>query len=467
MADQTVIFATADVLRTKFSNAMSAMYRREVPAYGELVNLVAAVNAQTLNADPALKVQLERAGELDRLSAERHGAIRLGTGEELGFVRRILALMGMQPVGYYDLTVAGLPVHATAFRPVTVDALAANSFRIFCSLLRLDLIADKALWEDAADILEKRDIFSDDLRLQVRQAEMAGGVRAEEADGFIASVLDVFRWRSEANVSSELYERFLGQHRLIADIVCFKGPHINHLTPRTLDIDAVQQGMPERGITPKAVIEGPPHRDCPMLLRQTAFKALSEPVDFPDDDGSCKAGFHTARFGEIEQRGIALTPAGRALYDDLLTRARAKVMPAPDGSNAATYADALEMEFKVFPDTWAELYVQKLAYFTFHLVADTGQNLGAGFEGLVEAGGIELVPITYEDFLPVSAAGIFRSNLGDEQGDTFTGDEMQAAFERLLGVPVLDPDTIYAELQDRSRQACETAILARAVPGAK
>ncbi len=29
-----------------------------------------------------------------------------------------------------------------------------------------------------------------------------------------------------------------------------------------------------------------------------------------------KQGTHTARFGEIEQRGVALTPKGRQLYDD-------------------------------------------------------------------------------------------------------------------------------------------------------
>jgi hypothetical protein len=41
-------------------------------------------------------------------------------------------------------------------------------------------------------------------------------------------------------------------------VVAFKGPHINHLTPRTLDIDAIQVGMPAKGIPPKAVVEGPP-----------------------------------------------------------------------------------------------------------------------------------------------------------------------------------------------------------------
>jgi uncharacterized glyoxalase superfamily metalloenzyme YdcJ len=32
-------------------------------------------------------------------------------------------------------------------------------------------------------------------------------------------------------------------------------------------------------------------------------------------------GTHSARFGEIEQRGVALTPKGRALYDRLLQAA--------------------------------------------------------------------------------------------------------------------------------------------------
>ena len=61
--------------------------------------------------------------------------------------------------------------------------------------------------------------------------------------------------------------------------------YINHLTPRTLDIDQVQAALPGKGITPKAVIEGPPRRQCPILLRQTSFKALDEAIDFTDAQG--------------------------------------------------------------------------------------------------------------------------------------------------------------------------------------
>jgi uncharacterized glyoxalase superfamily metalloenzyme YdcJ len=55
-------------------------------------------------------------------------------------------------------------------------------------------------------------------------------------------------------------------------------------------------------------------------------------------------------------------------------------------------------------------------------------------------------PLTYEDFLPVSAAGIFQSNLGDETRETYGDQGAQASFEVALGRPVLDPFALYAAM---------------------
>ena len=145
-------FVSSDSVRSRFSQAMSQMYREEVPQYGSLLQLVAEVNADVLAAQPALAAQLSEAGEIERLDVERHGAIRLGTAAELATMRRLFAVMGMEPVGYYDLSVAGVPVHSTAFRPVGDAALACNPFRVFTSLLRLELIADATLRAQAAAI---------------------------------------------------------------------------------------------------------------------------------------------------------------------------------------------------------------------------------------------------------------------------------------------------------------------------
>jgi uncharacterized glyoxalase superfamily metalloenzyme YdcJ len=136
------------------------MYQQEVPQYGTLLELVADVNLAVLENNPKLHEQLANADELARLNVERHGAIRVGTAEELATLRRMFAIMGMYPVSYYDLSQAGVPVHSTAFRPIDDAALARNPFRIFTSLLRLELIENVELRQRAAAILARRDIFT-------------------------------------------------------------------------------------------------------------------------------------------------------------------------------------------------------------------------------------------------------------------------------------------------------------------
>lgn len=453
MASQT--FLHPDEIRTLFSTAMSRMYRSEVPQYGTLMELVADVNAATLAEDGALRETLTRHDELARLSVERHGAIRLGTAKELFDIRRVFAVMGMFPVGYYDLSVAGVPVHSTAFRPIDDASLRRNPFRVFTSLLRLELIEDEALRVEAARILAGRRIFTVRALELAARSEMLGGLTPDEAQEFVAEALETFRWHAKATVSLGTYEKLHDAHRLIADVVSFKGPHINHLTPRTLDIDAVQAGMPARGITPKAVIEGPPRRKCAILLRQTSFKALEESIEFRAENGDDRDGTHTARFGEIEQRGIALTPKGRRLYDTLLSDARSDVRVGQSGANAGDYQSQLAARFRAFPDEWSELRAQGLAYFRYSatehgLAARQRKRLPASVDELVQAGFLRFDPIVYEDFLPVSAAGIFQSNLGTDEQQNYGERSNRIEFERALGAPVQDELALYAATEKRS-----------------
>jgi uncharacterized glyoxalase superfamily metalloenzyme YdcJ len=455
-----------DRIRARFSHAMSTMYRNEVPQYGALLELVEVVNRETLAADTALAERLDAAGDAQRLSVERHGAIRVGTPAELAMLRRLFAVMGMLPVGYYDLSQAGVPVHSTAFRPVDDDALRANPFRVFTSLLRPELIESASLRERALEILHARDIFTPGVKALIERGEAQGGLDERDADAFVDEALETFRWHSDATVDRATYESLSAEHRLIADVVCFRGPHINHLTPRTLDIDEVQRRMPDYGIEPKATIEGPPRRRCPLLLRQTSFKALEEPVRFAGSE----AGSHTARFGEIEQRGVALTAKGRALYDRLLADAREG---APAADNAAHQA-RLEAAFDGFPDDEAALRREGLAFFHYWPARDRAAGLSAneinaaGVETLLERGALWATPMVYEDFLPVSAAGIFQSNLGQTRGDDATpdaerqgesqGGPNQAQFEAALGAAVVDEIALYAERERASLNAALEAL---------
>ena len=439
---------TADEIREQFSQAMSAMYQQEVPQYGTLLELVADVNLAVLENNPQLHEKMVNADELARLNVERHGAIRVGTAQELATLRRMFAIMGMYPVSYYDLSQAGVPVHSTAFRPIDDASLARNPFRVFTSLLRLELIENEILRQKAAEILRQRDIFTPRCRQLLEEYEQQGGFNETQAQEFVQEALETFRWHQSATVDEETYRALHNEHRLIADVVCFPGCHINHLTPRTLDIDRVQSMMPECGIEPKILIEGPPRREVPILLRQTSFKALEETVLFAGQ----KQGTHTARFGEIEQRGVALTPKGRQLYDDLLRN-------AGTGQDNLTHQMHLQETFRTFPDSEFLMRQQGLAWFRYRLTP-TGEahrqaiHAGDDPQPLIERGWVVAQPITYEDFLPVSAAGIFQSNLGNETQTRSHGNASREAFEQALGCPVLDEFQLYQEAEERSKRRC-------------
>ena len=161
---------------------------------------------------------------------------------------------------------------------------------------------------------------------------------------------------------------------MAADIAGVSTTHINHLTPRVLDIDELYRRMTAHGVTMIEEIQGPPRSDAPdVLLRQTSFRALAEPRRFRHPDGAVTDGSLRVRFGEVESRGVALTRKGRERYD--------AAMAAPDPAAAwATH----------FPATDADMAAAGLAYYR---------------------GGDPTKPVVYEDFLPDSAAGIFRSNL--------------------------------------------------------
>lgn len=436
---------------------MSEMYRKEVPLYGELVRIVREVDSSVMKAQGKDATDLPARHHL-----ERHGAIRLGSVYELRAITRLFSLLGMHPVGYYDLGIVGFPLHATAFRPISEEALEKNPFRVFVSVLRRDLIPTD-IRTAIDDILRKRQLFSLKLLKLMDRVEAKEDMSARDADDLIAESLKIFKWHSRSTVLIDDYLLLKKEHPVIADIVCFPSAHINHLTPRTLDIDLVQEEMVRQGLPAKERIEGPPSRRFPILLRQTSFKALEERVDFFGAGGVAVPGKHTARFGEVEQRGAAVTASGRALYDKLLAEAH---QLAADGSR--DFDDALKDAFSAYPDSQSELRKLGLVYFRYSPreprrghAAGNAEGGRARLEDLVDDGSVEFEPITYEDFLPLSAAGIFTSNLRDSKvraKDSKEDDGDQSQFEAALGCKVMDPSTLYQGLQERSIEECAKVL---------
>lgn len=442
-------------LRAAFAARLSEMYGREVPAYTTLVGVSREVNEDVLGTRGA---EAERLGSIGRVTAERHGAIRVGTPAELRQVARIFAALGMRPVGFYDLREAAasaVPVVSTAFRPVDGEELARNPFRVFTSMLTPadPRFFDPDLRARLEAFLAARELFPPELLALADRAESERELPAQDAERFLEAAVAAFELSAEP-IDQAWYQTLEKVSAVAADIGGVRSTHINHLTPRVLDIDELYRRMGERGIEMIDAVQGPPRWQGPdVLLRQTSFRALAEPRAMRRPDGTVAREALRVRFGEVEARGIALTPAGRARYDELLTAVDRAAAAQPQ-TPRSELARAVWTE--LMPDTEQELAAQSLAYFTYRPAPERprdGTRPPAELSEMVRQGWVHAEPIVYEDFLPRSAAGIFQSNLSGEgsrdngqQAVAYDAAWLSGAIER----EVLDPYALYEQQQNRS-----------------
>ncbi|ADG98394.1 protein of unknown function DUF1338 [Segniliparus rotundus DSM 44985] len=417
-------------LRARFAERLSAHYSVEVPAYTTLVDVTEQVNQDYCGTAPSR----------ERVGAERHGAIRVGTPEELAQVCRIFAGFGMFPVGFYDLRDAKptpVPVVSTAFRPTSPAELERNPFRVFTSMLA---VRDPAFFNDdlrprLEAFLARRQLFPPRLLELADRAAQDDGLPPEAAEEFVLLAAKAFALSPEP-IDGPWYRELEAVSAVAADIGGVTSTHINHLTPRVLDIDELYRRLAALGLKMIDEIQGPPRWPGPdVLLRQTSFRALDEPRSFREADGTIRPGSLRVRFGEVEARGVALTKAGRERYDQAL--AAADALRAAEGITGQQAAARVWPDF--FPMTEAALAEQGLGFFTY-----TADNKG----------GVRAAPILYEDFLPRSAAGIFQSNV-DEEADTPPrppqADYDQDWLSGALGHEILDPDALYRAQEHASR----------------
>ncbi len=463
-------------LRKIFSSQLSSMFGTEVPEYNNFTQIVAKSNQDFLTNNPSAKVDSEH-----RVLAEKHGAIRVGTANEMNVVTRIFSFFGMKPVEFYDMTQlpkGALPIIGTAFRPID-SSIETSAFRMFCSMLHPNYIPQE-VGKEVKGELENRTQFSDRLIILLNLYERDGKLDINQEEEFIDEVVNAFRIKTDRPINFPLYRKLREINDVFSDIVCL-GININHLTPRTYDIRDAQQRLEAQGIPMKdGGIEGPPIRDDGpnIQLNQTSRKAPGEPLYVTNDKLSpqefeqLKANApkvdlqkdepvadylarvaealksnklvviqHKARFGEIESRGTALTVEGEALYKKMLQEKRYK---------------------KDFPKTHEEMFKQGLAYYTFEVTEKFAPELLRAsmyiryeLSELLDSGYIRLVPQTYDDFLAASAAGIFTSNMStgvagiDKSVSTDTRANKDL-LEKAMGTSIISRHDLYQAVQAES-----------------
>lgn len=445
-------------LRARFASSLSDLYGKEVPAYTTLVDVSSEVNRDYQEAHPETA---ERFGSISRVTAERHGAIRVGSPREMAQVARIFGALGMHPVGFYDLRDAkpAIPVVSTAFRPLDREQLALNPFRVFTSML---VPEDRRFFTEELEnrlksFIAVRTLFPEELLDLAAQAAADQSLNEIDANRFIELATASFALSPEP-VDREWYDALEAISSVASDIGGVSSTHINHLTPRVLDIDDLYGRMEARGIEMIDSIQGPPRWDGPdLLLRQTSFRALAEPRTFKEADGSIGTGDLRVRFGEVEARGIALTLSGRSHYDSMM-----KTVDENQGDRPRAEV-AQEVWSEQCPPTEIELLRRDYGFFNFTTATVQPEGeLPRDLMSLVEGGWVIAEPIVYEDFLPRSAAGIFASNLTSE-GSVDSSQQGGAPrdlpwMSHQIGAEVHDPYALYAAESDASFRATMTSL---------
>ena len=111
-------------------------------------------------------------------------------------------------------------------------------------------------------------------------------------------------------------------------------------------------------------------------------------------------------------------------------------------------------EDKPKPDDLGQIHHNRLAYFSYSVNPLNSTKQSHSLEDLVNKEVLGIQPVTYEDFLPVSAAGIFQSNLDNLETQDFTSSPNQQAFEKDLGCQVINEFDYYAKIQTDSLKVC-------------
>jgi uncharacterized glyoxalase superfamily metalloenzyme YdcJ len=269
---------------------------------------------------------------------------------------------------------------------------------------------DADLEDRLVRFMDARQLFPEELLALADAAERYGSLDAVDAARLLNLAAASFTLSPDP-VNRAWYGELERISGVAADIGGVSTTHINHLTPRVLDIDDLYQSMQARGVPMIDEIQGPPRWDGPdVLLRQTSFRALAEPRAFREVNGEVTRGELRVRFGEVEQRGIALTPAGRDLYEHMVAEVDRTLLAASARSRQGV---AAEVWARHLPATQEQLARTDLAYFTYSVAdrACDGRTPPTGLPSLLDQGWLTGAPIVYEDFLPRSAAGIFASNL--------------------------------------------------------
>jgi len=152
-------------------------------------------------------------------------ANRCASPAELRTVREIFQLIGCEPVNYYDLR-EKVSVQSTAFRPVNESEIQQNGFRLFCSMLSIDCIADEHR-AFVRSIIDRRNVFPAQLLTLIKIGQQTGWDHGQ-VDQFVELCVELFVRPEVALVSQAEHEQLRTINKVAAQVLITNSLAFNH-----------------------------------------------------------------------------------------------------------------------------------------------------------------------------------------------------------------------------------------------
>ena len=326
------------------------MYAGEVPAYGTLVEVSGEVNADYVARHPRRRTpRLAAAGH--RRAARRHPGRQPGrAGRRRRPVRRVRHAAGglLRSCARAASRDSGGVDRFSAHRSRRAGAQSVSGVHVDAGHPRPPILRRGPAYPRGERSSRTANCSTPPCSPRRGSIAAEGCCDADEAQAFVAAAVAAFALSREP-IDKSWYDELSRVSAVAADIAGVSSTHINHLTPRVLDIDDLYRRMTRRGITMIDAIQGPPRTDGPAgAVAPDLFSRSRRTVPVPRQGRHRLApGQLRVRFGEVEARGVALTPPGRQRYDAAMARSPkparvwSRYFPSTDAEMAAARAGLL------------------------------------------------------------------------------------------------------------------------------
>lgn len=427
----------SDEIRLKYVQMISDLFHSRYSVYGVVFDIVRDVNNMALIQNASLYDEMVKKGQKQTFSQELSAHYILFNPGDLGIIRRIFAVMGLYPVGFYNLDLNGKSLASTLFKPLNKIALKQQPFRITVSLANQSFDNEC----EQHNVPKNRLDLSEKFLGLLQKFEKYSALNELDVHYFIQELQENLH-KPDYDMQCCEQRPFRSSMNQIRESIMIRSTSL-----ACLNLPKVIEELKHFDLYAIDDLDGPSDRKHPLLFNKMNINLRSK---HPDHQKSDSDNQNIPVFTiQLEQRGLALTAKGHQFFKSILSNLKSRLEPRTRLS-LVQKRKLMNQVFKRFPDSSYSLYRKGLAYFTFSVnpeieIIDDRYWTEEDLPRLIRSKRILLTPLIFEDIY---------SSYSVHASSSFDFVEEKKSFEAYLGTCIHDEMRYYVLCQEQSLQTC-------------